>query len=116
MWMTLHPRRIAATALGFLVLGIAAESRGSTPQLQQIVPRGAQRGAELDLSFRGQRLADAKEVLLYDSELSVTKVEAAGPNEVKVHIKVSPDAKLGEHVMRLRTSSGISELRNFYVG
>ena len=38
------------------------------------------------------------------------------PTEVKAHLKIAADAKLGEHAMRLRTASGISDLRNFYVG
>ncbi len=98
------------------VLVAAAGASAATPNLVQVTPRGAQRGTEVDVIFRGQRLADAQEVFVYDPGVTVTGVEVVNPQQVKAHVKVAADARLGEYRMRLRTASGISELRNFYVG
>src|SRR5690349_9510174 len=89
---------------------------GASPSLGGISPRGGQRGTEVDVVFSGDRLSDAQEVLLYQPGLTVSKLEVAGNNQVKVKLKIAPDARLGEYSMRLRTLTGISDLRTFYVG
>jgi hypothetical protein len=107
----------AQALLGTLVfIACAARAGAATPELTMIGPRGAQRGTELDLVFIGQRLENAREVLFYQPGLTATTVENIDAGHVKVHLKVAADATLGEHVMRLRTSTGITELRNFFVG
>ncbi len=93
----------------------------ASPQLVRILPRGGQRGTEVVLTFDGQRLADAQEVFVYEPGVTVTKIEqptekAKAGKEVKVTVKIAPDARLGEYQMRLRTASGISELKTFWVG
>src|SRR5205085_3552941 len=35
---------------------------------------------------------------------------------VKVQVKIAPDARLGEHGLRVRTATGITDLRTFWVG
>ena len=96
-------------------------ARAASPQLTRIVPARGQRGTEVVLSFDGQRLADAQEVLLYEPGLTVTKIEPPADKklagkQVKVTVKIAPDARLGEYQMRLRTATGISELKTFWVG
>ena len=81
-----------------------------------ITPRGVQRGHEHVLSFRGSRLADAKEILFYDAGFQVLKMEPEGANQVNVTVRVAPDCRLGEHVAQVRTASGISDYRTIYVG
>ena len=85
------------------------------PRLGNITPTGGQRGTEVDVVFSGQRLDDAKEVVLYTAGLSVRKFES-GKDRVKATLAIAPDCRLGEHQMRLRTASGISEVRTFWVG
>jgi hypothetical protein len=97
-------------------LCVTLAAHASSPDVRKIVPRGAQRGTEIDVSFVGARLKEAKEVILYDKGLEVTKLEATKPEEVKVHLKIAQDCRLGEHRMRLRCETGISELRTFWVG
>src|SRR5437763_327240 len=36
--------------------------------------------------------------------------------EVKATLKIAADCTLGEHAVRLRTASGVSELKTFWVG
>ena len=104
-------RAIAVTAV--LSSGLAL---ASSPSLSIILPRGAQRGTESVLTFSGARLADAEEILFFSPGFEVTKIEAAGANQAKVTVKIAPDCRLGEHVAHVRTKSGISDYRTFYVG
>src|SRR5262249_9740289 len=57
-----------------------------------------------------------KEILLYYSGVTVTKLEVVNDNQVKATVKVAADCRLGEHVARVRTATGISELLSFWVG
>ena len=83
------------------------------------MPRGGQRGTELDLHLQGFRLSDAQEILFYSPGITVTslKPDKAGPdNNITAHVVIAPDAKIGEYALRLRTGTGISALRTFWVG
>ena len=105
--------RLAAASL--LLLSATAATAAS-PELRLITPRGCQRGAEHELAFTGARLADAQEIFFYDKGFEVVKLEANGANQVKAVVKVAPDCRIGEHVAQVRTATGISEYRTFYVG
>lgn len=102
---------------GFSVLLLAtAVASASSPTLSRIFPRGGQLGTELDVTFSGERLKDVQGLFLYKPGLEALKIEAVNDSTVKVRIRIAPDAPLGEHPIRLRTSTGISELRTFNVG
>lgn len=103
---------IAAVALVCTSSSVMA----SSPQLDAITPHGWQRGQQTTVSFRGVRLGDAKEILSYSPGLEFSQLKAVNDNEVKVNVKIAADCRLGEHAVRVRTASGISELRTFYVG
>ena len=81
-----------------------------------IAPRGAQRGTDAVFLFNGARLSDAQELLFYSPGLSTVKLEVVNDGQVKATVKIAPDCRLGEHAVRLRTATGVSELRTFYVG
>ncbi|MGI9516481.1 MAG: hypothetical protein ACR2NP_05525 [Pirellulaceae bacterium] len=88
----------------------------SSPQLNSIMPRGVQRGHEHVLTFSGARLDKTQEVFLYSEGVTVTNIEQVDAANVRVTISVAADCRLGEHVAQLRTTSGISEFRSFFVG
>jgi hypothetical protein len=67
------------------------------------------------VTLEGTRLSDAKEILFYDSSITVTKLTPVDDSKVKATLKI-PDNALGEHTLRVRTATGISELRTFHVG
>ena len=46
----------------------------------------------------------------------VEKIVEATDKQVRVSLQIAADCPLGEHALRLRTASGISALRLFYVG
>ncbi len=93
-----------------------AWSFAAAPQLGGLTPRGVQRGTDAEVIFSGARLEDAQEVLFYEPGISVVKLEAVNTNSVKVMLKIAPDCQLGAHRLRLRTASGISDLRHVMVG
>ena len=90
--------------------------QAASPRLSVILPRGIQRGVEHVVEFSGSRLVDAQEIFFYDSGFEVTGIEPDGNDKVKVTVRVAADCRLGEHVAQVRTSTGISDFRTFYVG
>ncbi|MEE2640488.1 MAG: PPC domain-containing protein [Planctomycetota bacterium] len=88
----------------------------SSPSLTLIMPRGVQRGQEHVLTFSGARLNDAEEIFFYTEGFSVKKIEPVNANSIKVTISVAADCRLGEHIAQVRTKSGVSDFRSFYVG
>lgn len=106
--------RCAAIA-AWLVL-IAAGAQAAAPNFTATTPWGGQRGTEVEVQFSGERLGDAQQILLYEPGITVTHLEAVPPNAVKVKLAIAADCRLGLHQMRIRTASGISNLRTFSVG
>ena len=99
-----------------LFASAATPARAASPSVGAVSPRGAQRGTDAELTLSGDRLSDAQEVLLYSPGLTVNKLEIVDNKTVKAKVTIAPTAALGEHTLRLRTLTGVSELRTFYVG
>jgi hypothetical protein len=110
-------RRLVALglALGFVSCG-ASTARAAAPALGGMSPYGAQRGTEVEVQFTGDRLTDAQEILFYEPGIKVTHLEVAAANAVKTKLAIAPDCRLGLHQVRVRSASGISNLRIFSVG
>jgi hypothetical protein len=86
------------------------------PSLSIIVPRGAQRGTEQVFRFAGARLDDAQEIFFYEPGFEVLEIKPADANNIDVKVRIAADCALGEHTAQVRTKSGISEYRTFFVG
>jgi hypothetical protein len=101
-----------------LILGLMCCSLASAvePQLGQISPSGVQRGTEVEMTFPGSRLADAKQLLFYSPGFEVKELKAEADSKVVAKVAVAADCRLGIHAVRLATASGISNLRTFTVG
>ena len=111
--MTHSSNRILYGAVALLAL--AATAFGASPVLSVITPRGVQRGTEADVVVHGSRLADIKEILFYRPGITVTKLEVKDAQQVTAHLQIPKDAPLGEYPCRIRTATGLSELRTFHV-
>ena len=111
-------RMIRSFFLTLFLGSIAAPLFASSPSLSIIQPRGVERGTEAVLTFSGARLNDAEEIFFYRPGVTATKIEPVkgNANAIKVTVKVAPDCRLGEHIAQVRTKSGISDYRTFYVG
>lgn len=105
---------------GLMLLVVMGWSWGSveaaSPVLGGISPRGGHRGKEEVLVFSGARLADAREIVTYSPGFVVKKLEVVNDTQVKATVQIAADCALGEHSLRVRTASGISELRTYWVG
>jgi hypothetical protein len=108
---------LLAAGATFLCL-VSGTASAMSPHLAATSPVGAQRGTELEVTLSGDRLADAQEVLWYSPGIQVAKLEVPTNQAavVKAQLKIAPDCPLGEHALRLRCASGVSDLRTFWVG
>ena len=111
--MNYCPRFLGSSVLLVLFCG---QSSAASPSFGAIQPRGATRGTEAVLTFQGARLADAQEILVYYPGITVKKLEPVNDAAVKVTVAIAADCRLGEHAFRVRTASGVSDLRSFWVG
>lgn len=105
-----------STALAVLIP--ASLTLAAAPDLIYIFPRGGQAGTEVEVSFTGDRFSDAVEIMFHDPGIEATSFEVNEKNQrlMTVKLKIAEDARLGEHRMRVRTKSGISPMRTFWVG
>jgi len=95
---------------------LCAPAFAAGPSLTSITPPGAQRGHEHTITFAGARLGDAAEVMFYEQGLSASGIEKINGNSFKAKVKIEKDCAVGLVHLRVRTKSGISELRQFFVG
>lgn len=108
--------RTFRSLLAFVLLLSASTLFAASPRLTLILPRGAQRGKDTELTFSGRLLADVEEIMFYESGFSVKEFKPVNGNAFKAVVSVSPDARLGEHVCQVRTRTGVSDFRTFFVG
>jgi len=105
---------------GALLCGLfacaAPFARAASPAITGIDPPGGQRGSEMEVTFTGDRLQDAKGLLFYSKGIEVTSLQAVDDKTSKAKLKIAPDCPLGENQVRIWTATGISELHMFYVG
>jgi hypothetical protein len=87
-----------------------------SPQLDNIFPRGAQRGTSTELHFHGDRLNDAKEILTYRPGISFAAITVHDPKHISAVATMTADCPLGEHQFRIRSESGISEMKILLIG
>lgn len=88
----------------------------ASPVLSNIIPRGAQCGTEVEVTFNGGRLEDAQELLIYQPGIEVTSFAVVNGGQVKAKLKIAADCPSGTKRMRVRCASGLSDLRTFMVG
>ncbi|MBI3864090.1 MAG: PPC domain-containing protein, partial [Planctomycetia bacterium] len=111
--------RLRIVSLGTIALALVtggSAARAASPSLGGLTPRGAQRGTEIEVVLSGGQLNDAQEVLFYEPGIEVAKLEVVNPTTVKVLFKIAPECMLGSHRLRVRTATGVSDLRPFFVG
>lgn len=110
--------RLSLPALiSVVVFGVTSQvSLSADPALSVILPRGVQRGTEQVLRFAGARLNDADGIFFYEPGFEVLEIKPADANNIDVKIRIAPDCALGEHTAQVRTKTGISDYRTFFVG
>ncbi len=113
----MNVRRVAALAgVAVTLATISAQALAAVPSLGGSSPYGAQRGTEVDVRFSGARFGDAQEIFFYEPGITVKELAPEGDTIVKAKLAIAADCRLGLHQLRIRTASGISNLRTFSVG
>ncbi len=103
--------------LSLCVVGLwAFAAQAASPALSAVRPPGGQRGTQLIVDLTGARLGDTQEVIFFQPGIETIKLEKVNDNQIKATFKIKPDAIAGTYNMRVRTATGVSELRSFSVG
>lgn len=107
-------RAALAVAVGVCLLAMTAHA--ASPTIGNVLPRGGQRGTDVELRFVGGNLGDAIDLLWHTPGIAFKQVVANADNEFKCLVSIAPDAPLGRHAVRVRTKSGLSNVFIFSVG
>jgi hypothetical protein len=103
----------------FTLLALTSSLALAEPQymLDHVLPRGGTVGTTVEVTLFGKYLTDPKEVLFYDKDIKAISIApgAKPSEEVKAKFVIAPNATVGEHVLRLRTATGLSEGVTFWV-
>jgi hypothetical protein len=99
-----------------LVPLVAQGAWAASPSLGTSTPAGAQRGTEVEVTFTGGNLADAQEILFYEPGIAVKELTPVDEGQFKARLAIAADCRIGIHDLRVRTASGITNLRTFHVG
>lgn len=85
--------------------------------LDYVLPRGGTIGTTVSATLHGRYLDDPREIVFYDNGIKAVNVKpgAKPGQEVTAQFQIAPDARVGEHVLRLRTATGLSEAMTFWV-
>lgn len=86
------------------------------PEFGTTKPNGAQRGTEMKLTVTGTRLDDFESLIFFSPGFTQKSVEKVEKNKVELTLAIAPNVEPGNHLMRIRTRSGISHARQFFVG
>jgi len=100
-----------------LVLLAAVTLHAEQHMVEYLLPRGGSRGTSVDVVISGQYMQDPKEIVFYSPGIRATNIKpgAKPAEEVKARFEIAADCTPGEHILRLRTSTALSEAITFWV-
>lgn len=113
--MSIPPFRARALALCFCI-AIGPMAQAVTPSVAAAIPPGGQRGTQAVITFTGGNLGDAVDLMFHEPGISLAGVEVKDGNNVACTLDIAPDCRIGAHGIRVRTSSGVSNVTLFSVG
>lgn len=103
----------------WLVIGtiwLAGSAWAGEPQLARVLPRGAQRGTEIEIQLLGKHLRETQGLLFDGPGIEVLSIGECKDGKALVTLRVAADCPLGMHGLRVRTRTGLSNLRTFSIG
>ena len=121
-------KRLLNTTLYFFALSFTLSSTlsftpiafGAAPMLEQLEPRGAQRGSAVKLTLSGTGLTSDAEILTTlpagITHLTAPKEKGRAGRELPFLLEISADAPVDSFPMRVQTKSGLSNILLFTVG
>lgn len=96
-------------------IGLVPVAWAVAPSLSEILPRGASRGGVVEVDFHGANLADACDIMFHDEGIKLVEL-TADAQKVHAKLEIAPDCRVGTHALRVRTKTGVTNLRLFSVG
>jgi hypothetical protein len=110
--MKLH-LRLASAIAGLLLAGTAF---AAYPGFTATTPSGGQRGTDVKVSLRGDHLTDFDGLVFMSPGFTLKSTDKVQNTQVDVTLSIAKEVPPGLHMLRIRTKSGISHFRPFYVG
>ena len=114
--------------LMFLLAASGFEAFAEQHMVEYLLPRGAGRGEKVEVTFNGLDLKDPREVVFYKPGIRAVNFSipeelqrqgtgrGGGVNRrVTVQFEIAADCPIGEHALRLRTTTALSEVVTFWV-
>jgi hypothetical protein len=95
---------------------VCSPSNAASPTLTRIEPQGIQRGTERELTITGARLGDAEDLMFGTPGLTLKEFTTIEDSKLVGIVSASGDVQPGLHYFRIRTRTGISPMRPFFVG
>lgn len=109
-------RTFRTCLLSLGVAAITAPAWAAYPTFTTTKPNGAQRGTETQLVVTGSQLQDFEGLIFMSPGFTLKSIDKVTPAAVTTTIAIAPDVPLGNHMIRLRTKTGLSHARQFFVG
>ena len=105
------------TIRALLLLLAAVTLHAEQHMVEYLLPRGGSRGVSVDVVITGQYMQDPREIVFYSPGIKATNIKpgAKPAEEVKAKFEISEDCSPGEHILRLRTGTALSEAITFWV-
>ena len=104
------------TAPAACLLALAGTSWGAYPGFTSMAPNGGQRGTDQKVVMTGERLDDFEGMIFMSPGFTLKNVEKVEKNKITATLGIAPDVAPGNYMMRIRTKTGVSHLRPFFVG
>src|SRR4051812_22848013 len=110
----LRSSTLAVSAASFIAL--AGTAMAAYPGFNTMMPNGTQRGTEAKVTITGERLDDFEGMIFMSPGFTMKSVDKVEKNKVALTLAVGADVPPGYYMMRVRTKSGLSHMRPFFVG
>ncbi len=86
--------------------------------LDYVLPRGGTVGTTVEVTLLGRYLDEPLEIVFYDNGIKAINVKPGvkpGEKRSRLQFQIAASARPGEHVLRLRTATGLTEAMTFWV-
>lgn len=110
------PVTFANVLAGIVLLCAVNMAYAVSPSFSTVTPRGIPRGAETEVTLHGNNLADIVDIMFHDTGIELVSVTPVDAKNAKAVLRPAPDCRVGTHGIRLRTKTGVSELKVISVG
>lgn len=96
---------------------LAAAVDAAGPRLDHLQPQGGQRGTEVAVTLIGGRIGqEPQQILFYEPGIEVRGLERIDDNQTKATLAIAAECEPGIHAIRIRTATGLTNLRTFHIG